>query len=220
VALTGSDGGPGGPGTEELLGRASGALTGRAPLEPLDQRVRGLMAEVADLAAELRDVVDTWEDDPARLEDVRARRQLLHELRRKYGDTLEEVLAFASDGRTRLGALAAAEARAAALDHDIARARADVGAEEAAVAATRRKVAPLLASEIETTLRDLAMPSARFTITVAGDGSGDQVTFELAANPGEPGRPLAKAASGGELSRTMLAVRLALTDAPGVLVFD
>ena len=55
---------------------------------------------------------------------------------------------------------------------------------------------------------------------MAGDGSGDQVTFELAANPGEPARPLAKAASGGELSRTMLAVRLALTDAPGVLVFD
>jgi DNA repair protein RecN (Recombination protein N) len=220
VALTGSDGGSGRPGAEDLLGEASGALAGRAPLEALDRRVRGLMAEVADLAAELRDVVDTWEDDPARLEDVRARRHLLHELRRKYGNTLEEVLVFASDGRARLAALAAAEARAAGLDHDIARARADVRTEEAAVAAARRKVAPLLASEIETTLRDLAMPSARFTITVAGDGPGDQVTFELAANPGEPARPLAKAASGGELSRTMLAVRLALTDAPGVLVFD
>jgi len=220
VALTGSDGGPGGPGAEELLGQASGALAGRAPLEPLDRRVRGLMAEVADLAAELRDVVDTWEDDPARLEEVRARRQLLRELRRKYGDTLEEVLAFATDGRARLEALAAAEARAAALDHEIARARAAVTAAEAVVAAARRKVAPLLASEIEATLHDLAMPSARFTIGVAGDGSGDHVTFELAANPGEPARPLAKAASGGELSRTMLAVRLALTDAPGVLVFD
>ena len=64
------------------------------------------------------------------------------------------------------------------------------------------------------------MPSARFTIAVGGDGSGDEVSFELAANPGEPAQPLAKAASGGELSRTMLAVRLALTDAPGVLVFD
>ena len=220
VALVGSDGGPGGPGAEELLGQASGALAGRGPLEPLDRRVRGLMAEVADLATELRDVVDTWEDDPGRLEEVRARRQLLHELRRKYGDGLDEVLAFAADGRARLEALAAAETRAAMLDHDIARARADVGAAEAVVAAARRKVAPLLASEIEATLHDLAMPSARFTIEVAGNGSGDQVTFELAANPGEPARPLAKAASGGELSRTMLAVRLALTDAPGVLVFD
>ncbi len=64
------------------------------------------------------------------------------------------------------------------------------------------------------------MPSARFAIRVEGEGSADDVSFELAANPGEPARPLARAASGGELSRTMLAVRLALTDAPGVLVFD
>jgi len=88
------------------------------------------------------------------------------------------------------------------------------------VARARRATAPLLASEIETTLHGLAMPSARFAIAVGGDGSGDEVTFELAANPGEPAQSLAKAASGGELSRTMLAVRLALTDAPGVLVFD
>ncbi len=91
---------------------------------------------------------------------------------------------------------------------------------EAPVARARRVAAPLLASEIETTLHDLAMPSARFAIQVGGDASGDHVVFELAANPGEPAQPLAKAASGGELSRTMLAVRLALTDAPGVLVFD
>jgi len=88
------------------------------------------------------------------------------------------------------------------------------------VARERRRTAPLLASEIEMTLHDLAMPSARFTIRVEGEGSADHVTFELAANPGEPALPLAKAASGGELSRTMLAVRLALTDAPGVLIFD
>ena len=220
VALPGADGGPGGPGADERLGEASGALAGRAPLDPLDRRVRGLMAEVADVAAELRDVVDTWEDDPGRLDEVRARRQLLHELKRKFGDTLEDVLGFATDGRIRLEALRAAEARAVALDDEIAAARAEVAAEEAIVAAARREVAPLLASEIETTLHDLAMPSARFAIEVAGDASGDHVTFELAANPGEPAQPLAKTASGGELSRTMLAVRLALTDAPGVMVFD
>ena len=88
------------------------------------------------------------------------------------------------------------------------------------MARARRVAAPVLASEIEATLHDLAMPSARFAIRVEGDASGDHVTFELAANPGEAALPLAKAASGGELSRTMLAVRLALTDAPGVLVFD
>ena len=220
AALTGPDGGPGTPGALDRLGEASGALAGRPPLEPLDRRVRGIMADVADVTAELRDVVETWEDDPARLEEVRTRRQLLFELKRKFGDTLDEVLAFARDGRDRLAALAAAEARAAALDGEIARARVRVADEEALVARARRLAAPLLASEIETTLHDLAMPSARFAIEVGGDASGDHVSFELAANPGEPALPLAKAASGGELSRTMLAVRLALTDAPGVLVFD
>jgi DNA repair protein RecN (Recombination protein N) len=220
VALTGGDGGAGETSAVDRLAEASGALTGRAPLEGLDQRVRGVMADVTDVAAELRTVVETWEDDPARLEEVRARRQLFHELKRKYGATLDEVLAFAEEGRARLAALAAEASRASALDGEITRARADVAGEEATVARARRTTAPLLASEIETTLHGLALPSARFAIAVGGDGSGDEVTFELAANPGEPAQPLAKAASGGELSRTMLAVRLALTDAPGVLVFD
>jgi DNA repair protein RecN (Recombination protein N) len=77
-----------------------------------------------------------------------------------------------------------------------------------------------LASRIESTLHDLAMPSARFAIEVDGDGAADQVTFLLGANRGEPLLPLAKAASGGELSRTMLAIRLAVADPPGVTVFD
>jgi DNA repair protein RecN (Recombination protein N) len=88
------------------------------------------------------------------------------------------------------------------------------------VASARRAAAPALADEIETTLRTLAMESARFAVTVEGDGPADLVGFELGANPGEPLLPLAKVASGGELARTMLAVRLALTGSPGVLVFD
>jgi DNA repair protein RecN (Recombination protein N) len=217
--LAGDDGGPGQGSAIDRLAEASGALTGPA-LEGLDHRVRGVMADVADLAADLRTVVETWEDDPVRLGEVRSRRQLFHELKRKYGATIEEVVQFAVEGRSRLAALAAESSRAAALDGEITRARADVSGEEAGVLRARRVTAPLLASEIEATLHDLAMPSARFIIAVGGDGSGDDVSFELAANPGEPAQPIAKAASGGELSRTMLAVRLALTDAPGVLVFD
>ena len=178
------------------------------------------MADVADLAAELRDVVETWEDDPARLEEVRARRQLLHELKRKYGPTLDDVVAFAEEGRHRLAALAAEERgrrRSTARSPGPgptwpARRRRWPGPDG------RRR--PLLASEIEATLhawpcRRPGSPS-RWRATPAATRS----RFELAANPGEPALPLAKAASGGELSRTMLAVRLALTDAPGVLVFD
>jgi DNA repair protein RecN (Recombination protein N) len=69
-------------------------------------------------------------------------------------------------------------------------------------------------------VRRLAMPSARFSIDVDGPGPADPVTFRLGANPGEPMQPLAKAASGGELSRTMLAIRLAVAEVPGVTVFD
>jgi len=220
AALVGEDDGPGGAGAVDRLGEASGALAGRVPLEAVDRRVRSAMGELVDLAAELRTVVETWEDDPERLADIRVRRQLLHELGRKYGPGLDEVAATAARGRARLDELAGLEARAATLDGAVAAARAEVGVAEALVAESRRRVAPLLASEIETTLHDLAMPSARFGIRVEGPGSADEVTFELAANPGEPAQPLARAASGGELSRTMLAVRLALTDAPGVLVFD
>lgn len=219
-SLVGTGDGPGGAGAVDRLADASGALAGRAPLEALDHRVRSAMGELADLAAELRAVVETWEDDPERLDEVRARRQLLHELGRKYGPGLDEVAATAARGRARLDELAVRESRAAELDGAIARAREEVAGAEAVVARERRRAAPVLAADIESTLHDLAMPSARFTIRVEGEGSADHVVFELAANPGEPARPLARAASGGELARTMLAVRLALTDTPGVLVFD
>jgi len=171
----------------DRLAGASQALAGRVPLAPLESRLRSVMAELADLATELRSVVETWEDDPARLEEVRARRQLFHQLTRKYGDTLGEVSAFADEARARMAALA--------------------GEEERAAPATR-------------TLQALAMPSARFSVTVEGDGPADHVVFLLGANPGEPLQPLAKAASGGELARVMLAIRLAISEGAGVMVFD
>jgi DNA repair protein RecN (Recombination protein N) len=204
----------------DRLAEASGALAGRPALAGLDGRVRGAMAELSDLASELRSVVDTWEDDPVRLEEIRNRRQLLRELQRKYGSSLGQVLAFADDARKQLAAIQTREARARELDAELAVAGDQLRAEEDRVAEARRAVAPSLAAEIQATLRTLAMPSARFEVAVEGDGPADQVGFRLGANPGEPLLPLSKVASGGELARTMLAVRLALTDAPGVLVFD
>ena len=220
AALLGTDDGPGGLGAVDLLAEASGSLAGRAPLEAVDDRVRSAMGELSDLASELRVIVETWEDDPERLDAIRSRRQLLHELARKYGPGLDDVVATAARGRARLEELAGQGSRAVQLDGAIARTREQVAEAARAVASERRRMAPVLAAEIEATLHDLAMPSARVAIRVEGEGSADHVVFELAANPGEPARPLARAASGGELSRTMLAVRLALTEAPGVLVFD
>ena len=219
-ALTGSGTEAEAETAQDRVAEAARALADRAPLAGMEQRTRALMAELADLGTELRTVVETWDDDPERLDAVRSRRQLLHELGRKYGTTPGEIIAFAAEARTRLADLESAEARALALDGEIERAAAAVADAEAVVARRRHQAAPVLADQIESTLRTLAMPSARFEVSVAGDGSADQVTFLLGANPGEPALPMAKVASGGELARTMLAVRLALTGSPGVIVFD
>ena len=126
----------GGEGTSAIdrLAEAAGSLDGRPPLGALDARVRGAMADLGDLASELRAVVETWDDDPQRLDEVRARRQLLHQLLRKYGDTLTEVLAFADDARARLVVVEGEEHRAQALDAEIASARAEAADRGAEVA--------------------------------------------------------------------------------------
>jgi DNA repair protein RecN (Recombination protein N) len=204
----------------DRLAEAAGALADRPPLAALEERLRATMADLSDLSTDLRSVVETWEDDPRRLEEIRTRRQLLHELQRKYGADLDEVLAFAADARARLAAIDVQERRAVALDEEIAGAEAVLADAEVEVASARREAAPRLSAQIQATLRELAMPSARFSIDVEGDGPADQVAFLLGANAGEPIQPLAKAASGGELARTMLAIRLAITDVQGVMVFD
>ncbi|HEX4245649.1 MAG TPA: hypothetical protein VHY77_08785, partial [Acidimicrobiales bacterium] len=219
-ALTGTGAETEAQSAQDRMAVVAGALSDRPPLAPLEQRSRAVMAELADLGTELRQVVETWDDDPERLEAVRARRQLLHELGRKYGATPGEVIAFGHEARGKLVALEAADARAVALDTEIEQAAAVVAEAEAVVARRRHQAAPVLAEQIESTLRTLAMPTARFEVSVTGDGPADQVTFLLGANPGEPLLPMAKVASGGELARTMLAVRLALTGSPGVIVFD
>src|SRR6185436_5976806 len=119
------------------------------------------------------------------------------------------------------------EARAAALQaeqDDADRAIADAAG---ALSAARRAAAPALAKAVQARLRELAMPAATFEVAVepgdlaaAGEDGADEVTFLLAPNPGEPARPLARAASGGELARAMLALRVVLSAAPPTLVFD
>ncbi len=210
------------PGTAvvDLLGSARAALEGRSPLSVLAQRLASLQADASDVASDLRHVVETWDDDPERLEAVRARRQLLRELSRKYGEGPAGILAFADEARRLLLELESAEQRAAALLEDLAVADAEVAAAEAAVGQARRRAAPALARAVEERLRGLAMPHARVEVTVAEPDPGDEITFLLGANPGEAVLPLAKVASGGELARAMLALRLVLTEAPPTMVFD
>ena len=212
-------------GALDAIGGALAAVAGRRPFAAHEERLRGAAAEVADVAADLRAAAEGIDEDPERLAWLRQRRQLLRELRRKYGETLAEVMAYADETRRRVDELLDHDRRAAALDAEREQALAALGAAADAVLAARRKAAPRLAAAVQAHLRELAMAKAGVTVEVGGEPPGDDVAFLLAANPGLPPAPLAKVASGGELARAMLAVRLVLagTDdggGPSTLVFD
>jgi len=196
------------------------AIGGRGPFAELEARVRAAAAEVTEAAHDLRDAAEAIADAPERLAAIRERRQLLADLRRKYGDTLAEVIDEREAIRRRLDELASHDARAAALDAELAAAREAEAVAAATVAKARRAAAPVLAGGVEERLRQLAMPHARVEVVVDGPDPADDVRFLLAANPGGAPQPITKVASGGELSRATLALRLELTAGPPSLVFD
>lgn len=208
----------------DAVGAAGTALAHRRPFADLSERLRAVQAELADLGSDLRLAREALSDDPGRLEAVRTRRNLLRELTRKYGETLEEVRDFAAKATERLAELEGYEARATALQAALVDAAQDQVDAARRLSHARVRAATGLAAAITPHLEDLAMPSARFEVLVepaepTEDGA-DRVTYLFSANAGEPTRPLAKAASGGELSRAMLAVRVVLSEAPPTLVFD
>lgn len=216
-------------GGRDAVARAVGELAGRAPFADLADRLGGLSAELDDVATELRDAAERVIDDPERLALVRERRQLLVDLIRKYGTarrnggadgTLADVIAYAGEAQARLDDLEAHDVRAAELDAQRATAVAAVTQAEAAVGAARRTAAPRLANAVTGRLRHLALPGARVEVTVGEVDPGDDVAILMAPNPDSPARPVARAASGGELARTGLALRLVLTADQPCLVFD
>ncbi len=201
------------------IGRAQGLLADRAAFSEIDQRLAGVAAELADIAHDARVRAERIEDDPAALDDLRRRRHLLSEMRRKYGPTLEAVLDFRAAVATRLTELESHDQRAAALDEQRSDVVARLESEQARVRQARLQASPRLSRAVTEHLGALAMAGARLDVTVEGV-AGEQVRFALAANVGHEPLPLAKAASGGELARTMLALRLVLTTGPDTLVFD
>jgi DNA repair protein RecN (Recombination protein N) len=203
----------------DLLGHAVAALIGRPGLTELSSRVREAQALVQDLVGDLRDGAESAEEDPARLGAIRERRQLLADLRRKYGDTLHDVVRFGEVARERLTELEGYEMRTAELEIQRSDAFERLVVAQARVKEDRLRCTKPLSEAIMTNLASLAMPRARLSIDVGGD-AGESVAFLLAANPGAELQPLAKVASGGELARAMLALRLVLSHGPETLVFD
>jgi DNA repair protein RecN (Recombination protein N) len=208
----------------DAVGEAMAALAapGTSRFAALEGRLAAVQAELADLAREARVESELTVDDPERLAQVRGRRQLIRDLCRKYGPTIAEVDAFRVETAARLAQLEGAEGRRAALTTRRACAETALAEAQAELLAARRHGAPVLAAAVTERLGELALGRAECHIEIdqaLGDGAGE-VTFMLAANPGEAARPLAKAASGGELSRVMLALRVVLSEAPPTLVFD
>jgi DNA repair protein RecN (Recombination protein N) len=206
-------------GARDQIAAALLQLDGRAPFAEIEARLRDLMAELDDVGDTIRGIGEGIEPDPEALDQVQARRRLLHDLCRKYGDDVAAVIAERDSLRLRLKELEDHDVVAAGLDAKRSEALETLAAAQRHVLTARRAAAPGLGDAIQSHLPDLAMPRAKVGIDVEGPEGGD-VSFLLAANPGSPLQPLAKVASGGELARAMLALRSVLSEAPPVLVFD
>jgi len=207
----------------DLLGQVSRSLSPITSMSEIRERVENLLAELNDISHTVRGAAENSEENPERLEEIRLRRQALRDLVRKYGDTIADVIAFGAEARTRLNELLSYSERVQDLEASRADALKVLHSRQLEVGRQRRKTAPGLAAAVEKRLRLLALPHATIQVSVgdeASDPSGEAVSFMLAANPGSAPMPITKVASGGELARVMLALRLVLTTDPATMVFD
>lgn len=217
-------------GGAEASDSAARALTTAAELDPaagpLAERARGLAAELAELARDVRGYADAAWADPQRLEEVRDRIGQLKLLQRKYGEDDAHVLAYLASASDRLEELTGEGFDIEALQESVAVERTRYDALAGQVRRTREATAPMLAQALTAEVRDLGMPSASVAVTVtpseASPTGSESVVIELSPGDGQPSRPIGDAVSGGELSRVMLACRSVLADLDDVptLVFD
>jgi DNA repair protein RecN (Recombination protein N) len=195
-------------------------------LDGLADRARALAVEADDLAGELRRYGESIEAPPGRLDEVEERLTLLDRLKRKHGGTIAAVLVHAEECRRRRDELAGAEEALEAGERRLRAAQAELAERAEALRTAHREAAGSLAEAVIERLAGLAMEGASFEAGLAPrDGYGptgaDEVEFLIAPNPGVPAGPLRETASGGELSRVMLALMGVAAEAgPATLVFD
>lgn len=196
-------------------------------LAPLVETLRSSLFNLEDVANELRSYVDKLDFEPQRQEQVEERLALLTRLKRKYAPTTEELLEYQAKIATELEELSGVEGRREQLQQQLEQDRAEVLTLGQTLSRQRQQAAADLSTAVEKELADLAMPKARFEMRLieltapAAEGL-ERGEFYLAANPGEAAQPLAKIASGGELSRIMLALKRSAPEGDGVrtLIFD
>jgi len=233
TALSGSDDdAAAGANAVAMLSQAQQALENEADADPdlaaLAVRVRELTVVAADVAADLSGYGSGLDEDgPARLAEVEARRSALRRLTKKYGATIDEVLAWADDARASLEKLVVDPHREEELRAEGEALRAGLEEHAATLLSLRRAAAKRLAAAVSEELTALAMPNATLVVAVEPaerftDDGRDSIEFMLAPHAGATPRPLGKGASGGELSRIMLALEVVLSEVDPVptFVFD
>lgn len=232
--LSGSDEASGGsdPGILGAFARVQDLLDRAAPADPalgqLALTARDLGYALTELAADVHRYADGLEDDPGRLEQVQQRRSELGALTRLYGQTIDDVLAWGAQASVRLSHLLDDDDRIEGLRAQLAAAELDLAQRADALTRARRTAADRLSAAVTEELLALDLPHARVEVSVReGGGLGpngrDEVQIGLSANLGSPVLSVVKAASGGELSRVMLAIKTATASAvagPAVFVFD
>jgi DNA repair protein RecN (Recombination protein N) len=223
----------------ERLGRLHREAQTWAAIDPgLEEVVRRLeetQAEVEETTRSLRQLAQHWEANPERLEEVEQRLQFLRRMETKYRRSIDDLVVYRVSLDEQETRLQKDEDDLSGIQAELAQEFTKLKAAAADLSKQRRKIAKRLASETQKQLADLGMAEARLDALLEplplGDDpataeihawGADQLELTLAANPGEPARPLRKVASGGELSRTMLALKTVLSghDRPGTLVFD
>jgi DNA repair protein RecN (Recombination protein N) len=224
VALIDADGAGG------QLATAFRSLQGAASLDPsaamLVERLGSATIELAELAREIRAWTDGLESDPARLERLRERRALIGSLKRKYGATVDEIIAFGAEASRRLDEIGSSAERLATIGADVERSRNDVDALAGSLSERRTEAAKRLTELVSAELPALALPNAIFRVACEArelsETGRDRVSFLFSSSRSKAPEPIGKIASGGELSRAMIAVTLALASSHRipVLVFD
>lgn len=244
-ALTALDEGtPESPAATDLVGQASRAMTGLVKIDPkhseLSEQATNLDEMLAELVRSLRDYLEEIEFNPKRLEEVEERLDLIHSLARKYGGSIEKVIASGEEARAQLENISHATERIGELEAEENTLLKKLAEQGGALSQKRQGTAVALGKGIENELNDLRMAEAQFSVDfqtkadpdgipledgkrLAFDHNGyDRVEFLVAPNPGEGLKPLAKIASGGETSRLMLALKNVLASADEIpsLIFD
>ena len=225
--LSGSDDAAG---AVDLLGEASNAVDAAAQLDPALTAAAGQLLDLyynaKDVAADLIGRLDAYDTNDAELDEVEQRLDLLYRLKRKYGSTVEDVIAFGQKAREELDNIQHSQQRYDALQAEKLRLYAKAREKAEVLTQTRLKAFEELNTRISGTLDFLNMPGVRMTLRhtrgpLASHGQ-DSVEFYISTNPGEAPKPLAKIASGGELSRITLAIKNAMADKDAVptVIYD